>query len=74
MTPEQELIELRKYARNATVMITNLTCGGSEYFGKRIGDVYTADLKYCDEVIRKRMQFAQEEKLNYFRNLKQKDT
>ncbi len=46
--------ELEEYAREATKAITGLTSGGSEYFGKEIGDVFTADLPYCLERIRER--------------------
>lgn len=44
--------ELRIYAHEATKAITGLTSGGSEYFGKKIGDMYTADLPFCVERIR----------------------
>jgi hypothetical protein len=49
---EGELEALREYAREATKAITSLTAGGSEYFGKRIGDIYTADLPFCLERIK----------------------
>lgn len=44
--------ELETYARDSTKAITGLTSGGSEFFGKRIGDIYTADLPYCVDHIR----------------------
>lgn len=46
--------ELAEYAREATKAITGLTGGGSENFGKEIGDVFTADLPRCLERIRER--------------------
>ena len=46
--------DLEEYAREATKVITGLTGGGSENFGKQIGDVFTADLPYCLERIRER--------------------
>jgi len=52
---------LEQYAREATIAITGLTVGGSEYFGKRIGEVYTADLPYCVEHIRERMGYRMEQ-------------
>ena len=51
----EEVEKLRTYAHEATVAITGLTVGGSEYFGKRIGEMYTADLPYCVTHIRERM-------------------
>ena len=52
---------LKRYAREATIAITGLTPGGSEYFGKRIGDMYTADLPYCVERIRERMGYRMDQ-------------
>lgn len=49
--------ELRAYAFEATKAITNLTIGGSEFFGKRIGEMYTADLPYCVKHIQERMGY-----------------
>jgi phosphoribosyl-ATP pyrophosphohydrolase len=49
-----KIAELEEYAREATKTITSLTAGGSEYFGKKIGEIYTADLPYCLAVIQKR--------------------
>ncbi|QWK79144.1 hypothetical protein [Ochrobactrum sp. BTU1] len=46
--------DLEDYAREATKAITGLTGGGSEYFGKRIGEVFTADIPFCLERIRGR--------------------
>jgi len=51
---EARVKELEDYAREATKAITGLTVGGSEFFGKRIGEMYTADLPYCVEHIRDR--------------------
>ncbi len=51
----QRAAELEKYAREATKAITSLTIGGSEYFGKRIGEMFTADLPFCIERIRERI-------------------
>lgn len=51
---EARVGELEDYAREATKAITGLTVGGSEFFGKRIGEIYTADLPYCVEHIRDR--------------------
>lgn len=48
---------LRDYAHDATKAITGLTAGGSEYFGRRIGDIYTADLPFCVERIREKIGF-----------------
>ena len=56
LTKATELDELREYAREATKAITGLTAGGSEYFGKRIGDIYTADLPFCVGRIRERFE------------------
>jgi hypothetical protein len=47
---------LQAYAHAATKAITGLTPGGSEYFGKQIGDIYTADLDRCVPIIRKQME------------------
>jgi hypothetical protein len=47
-----ERAELASYAHEATKAITGLTAGGSEYFGRKIGDMYTADLPFCVERIR----------------------
>ena len=49
---EAKVIELREYAASATRTITGLTPGGSEYFAGRIGDIYLADLKRCESIIR----------------------
>lgn len=46
--------ELEEYAREATKAITGLTGGGSENFGKPIGELYPADLSFCLERIRDR--------------------
>lgn len=46
--------ELEDYAREATKAITGLSGGGSENFGKAIGDLYPADLPFCLERIRDR--------------------
>jgi hypothetical protein len=51
---EAERDELRTYAHEATKAITGLTIGGSEYFGKKIGEIYTADLPLCVQRIRDR--------------------
>jgi hypothetical protein len=45
---------LEAYAHEATKAITNLTAGGSEYFGRKIGGMYTADLPFCVKRIRER--------------------
>lgn len=61
--PDGELVyysdyaPLSAYAHEATKAITGLTVGGSEYFGKQIGDIYTADLPRCVDHIRERMGF-----------------
>jgi hypothetical protein len=49
---ESELEALRKFAHEATIAITGLTGGGSEFFGKRVGDIYLADLPFCVKQIR----------------------
>jgi Lar family restriction alleviation protein len=49
---ESELEALRKFAHEATIAITGLTGGGSEFFGKRVGDIYLADLPFCVKRIR----------------------
>lgn len=69
-----ELVAIEAYAREATAAITGLTFGGSEYFGKRIGDMYTADLAFCVAEIRRRMCAATEEKLEWFRHKKAIET
>jgi hypothetical protein len=56
----EELEQLRNYAHAATVAITNLTAGGSEYFGRKIGDLYTADLDFCVARIRESRDAANE--------------
>lgn len=48
--------ELAKYAREATVALTSLTPGGSEYFGRQIGEMYTADLQACVAAVRDRFE------------------
>lgn len=53
---EAERDELAKYAHEATVALTSLTPGGSEYFGRQIGDIYTADLQACVAVVRDRFE------------------
>lgn len=45
---------LRKYAHEATKVITELAGGGSELFGRKIGEMYTADLSFCRNRIRDR--------------------
>jgi hypothetical protein len=52
METSAELAALRKYALAATRTITELTAGGSEYFAGKIGDVYVADLDFCNKHIR----------------------
>lgn len=56
-TLRKERDALHEYAHEATKAITGLTVGGSEYFGKRIGEMYTADLPFCVERIRDRMRY-----------------
>lgn len=58
---EAENEKLRDYARKATATITGLTSGGSEFFAGRIGDMYIADLKFCEKRIREREQGLYEE-------------
>lgn len=53
---ERERDALRTYAHEATKAITGLTAGGSEYFGRKIGDIYTADLPFCVQRIRDRFE------------------
>lgn len=48
----RERDEALAYVKDATVAITELTSGGSEFFGKRIAGVYTADLPFCVQRIR----------------------
>jgi hypothetical protein len=55
-----ELEALREYAKAATIAITGLTGGGSEYFGKQVGDIYTADLGRCVGRIRDILDAANE--------------
>lgn len=43
----KELGAFKEYARHLTIAITNMVGGGSENFGKRIGDFYCADIPYC---------------------------
>ena len=52
LTKERD--EALSYAHEATKAITGLTMGGSEFFGRRIGDVYTADLAACVAHIREK--------------------
>lgn len=46
---------LDDYAREATKALTGLSGGGSENFGKPIGELYPADLTFCVERIRERI-------------------
>lgn len=48
----RERDEALAYVKDATVAITELTSGGSEFFGKRIAGIYTADLPFCVQRIR----------------------
>lgn len=57
---ERSIDALTTYAREATIAITNLTVGGSEFFGKRIGDIYLADLPYCVAHIREQLSKGME--------------
>lgn len=50
----RERDDLRAYAHVATIVITDIAGGGSELFGRQIGDLWTADLDYCNKVIRER--------------------
>lgn len=54
---------ITSYAHEATKAITSLTIGGSEFFGKRIGDMYTADLPFCVQHIRDRIKSGFDAKL-----------
>lgn len=51
---EAENAELKKYAHEATKVITNLAGGGSELFGKELSGVFLADLSACAKRIRDR--------------------
>lgn len=44
--------EFKKFASEATKVITGMTIQGSEYFDKRVDDVYLADLPKCKAEIR----------------------
>jgi hypothetical protein len=55
---------LRTYAHDATKAITGLVGGGSECFGRKIGDIYLADLPFCEARLRERAQLAHEHLLD----------
>lgn len=65
-----ELNALRQYALDATKAITGLIAGGSEYFGKQIGDIYTADLPLCVERIRTKIEAAHKARIEALRQPK----
>ena len=53
-SPSAEIDELRRYAHEATKVITGLAGGGSENFSSQIGDMFKADLEFCAKKIRDR--------------------
>jgi hypothetical protein len=53
---ERERDEADKWIHEATKAITGLTAGGSEYFGRRVRNVYRADLEFCVQRIRERFE------------------
>lgn len=60
-TLEAEAAELREKVagletalRAHVAALTGLTVGGSEFFGKKLGDIYLADIPYCQEHVRER--------------------
>jgi hypothetical protein len=53
----RQLAEADDWIREATKAITGLTPGGSEYFGRRVRNVYRADLPFCVQRIRERFEF-----------------
>lgn len=61
---DERVVEARNYetfrtfAHEATKAITNLTGGGSEYFGKEVDGVFLADLPRCVERLRHRLDRA----------------
>lgn len=56
----RQLAEADDWIREATKAITGLTCGGSEYFTRRVRDVYRADLPFCVQHIRERFERERE--------------
>jgi hypothetical protein len=52
--------EADRWIHEATKTITGLTAGGSEYFGRRVRDVYRADLPFCAQRIREKIDHASE--------------
>lgn len=56
---KDENARLREYALSATITITGLTPGGSEYFAGQIGEIYVADLPKCEAAIRVRTKNGQ---------------
>ncbi len=57
------LVETQKALREHVAALTNLTAGGSEYFSKRLGDIYLADIPFCVQRIRERMGYRHAELL-----------
>ena len=57
---EAEREALRTYAHEITKALTNLVGGGSEMFGHKIGEMYTADIPFCIERISDRQRRADE--------------
>lgn len=51
-----ELAALRKFAKDATIALTGLTSGGSEFFAGQMGDIYVADIPRCVERVRERYE------------------
>lgn len=63
----EEYHKLKQYAFNATVAITGLTVGGSEYFAGKIGDIYVADLDFCVKKVRERFDDGFEAEKRFWR-------
>lgn len=51
---------LEAYALDITRALTGLVGGGSEMFGRKLGEMYTADIEYCVRQIRDRNAAAHE--------------
>ncbi|MFC5584406.1 hypothetical protein ACFPOD_04730 [Nitratireductor kimnyeongensis] len=58
---------LREFAQQATFALTNLTPGGSEYFGQRVGHMFLADVEACRTAIRERLNESTERRIDAYR-------
>ena len=62
--------EMRGYAKALTVAFTGYVGGGSELFGREIGEMYTADIEFCIRRLRERDDARNERLLNATRVMK----